>query len=103
MSIGKLIRETLLPHFSDSESFVPSAKKVNTTKKSAPIVYNVTSYYEIEPIASNLFAHQSIIINLSSLETKDKYRVIDFLSGVAYCLKATRTKLEENIYLFSTN
>ena len=67
----------------------------------APIVYNVTSYYEIESIASNLFLKQSIIVNLSSLALKDKYRVIDFLSGVIYSLNGTRTKLEDNIYLFA--
>lgn len=103
MSIGKIIKETLLPHFSDSKTFKDTSKEKNNDKKMAPIVYNVTSYYEVEPIASNLFKKQSIIINLSSLETKDKYRVIDFLSGVSYCLRGTRTKLEENIYLFTIN
>lgn len=103
MSIGKLIKETLLPHISDSDTFESHKKKkeVVKVKHVAPIVYNVTSYYEIEAIAANLFIKQSIIINLSNLEIHDRYRVIDFLSGVTYSLQGTRTKLEDNIYLFA--
>lgn len=101
MSIKSLIKEVLLPNSSDSDAFKMPKKKEVQIKKVAPIVYNVTSYYEIENIASNLFLRQSIIVNLSSLALKDKYRVIDFLSGVIYSLSGTRTKLEDNIYLFS--
>lgn len=103
MSIRNLIKETLLPNVRDSETFSShkKAKSEIKIKHVAPIVYNVTSFYEIESIAKNLFVKQSVIINLSNLEIKDKYRVIDFLSGVIYTLHGKREKLEENIYIFS--
>ena len=99
MSIKSLLKEALLPNSNDSDCFKAPKKKEEHLKKVAPIVYNVTSYYEIENIASNLFLKQSIIVNLSSLALK--YRVVDFLSGVIYSLNGTRTKLEDNIYLFA--
>ncbi len=101
MSIKSILKEALLPNSNDSDCFKAPKKKEEHLKKVAPIVYNVTSYYEIENIASNLFLKQSIIVNLSSLALKDKYRVVDFLSGVIYSLNGTRTKLEDNIYLFA--
>lgn len=105
MSIRNLIKETLLPSFKDSETFNNHKKEKSPVKIKhvAPIVYNVTSFYEIETIAKNLFIKQSVIINLSNLEIKDKYRVIDFLSGVIYTLRGKREKLEENIYIFSVS
>ncbi|MCI6357261.1 MAG: cell division protein SepF [Erysipelotrichaceae bacterium] len=103
MSLKNIIKEKLLGNMTSSDSFnIPKNTENNIRiKHVAPIVYNVTSYYEIETIANNLFNNQSIIINLSNLELKDKYRVIDFLSGVCYSLKGKRTKLEDNIYIFT--
>lgn len=105
MSIRTFIKDKLLPNVSDSDAFSTNKKEkeVVKVKHVAPIVYNVTSYYEIEGIAKNLFSKQSIIVNLSNLDVKDKYRVIDFLSGVVYSLKGKREKLEENIYIFSVS
>lgn len=105
MSIRTFIKEKLLPNSGDGDTFSSDKKEKEEVKVKhvAPIVYNVTSYYEIEGIAKNLFSKQSIIVNLSNLEIRDKYRVIDFLSGVVYSLKGKREKLEDNIYIFSVS
>ncbi len=105
MSIRTFIKDKLLPNTGDSDTLSTNKKdkEIIKIKHLAPIVYNVTSYYEIEGIAKNLFVKQSVIVNLSNLGTKDKYRVVDFLSGVTYSLNGKREKLEENIYIFTVS
>lgn len=106
MSIKSKIKSMLLPNENDGEVIYqnktltrPHLKK--GTKQITPKVYMVSNYYEVEDIAKNLFLNQSVIVNLTNLITKDKYRVVDFLSGVIYSVDGKRSKLENNIYLFT--
>ena len=43
---------------------------------------------------------EEIIVNVSIVELKDRYRVIAFISGFVMAFNGKRKKLEENIYSF---
>lgn len=81
-------------------------KNMNENKENnqinAPFVCVLSNFYEVERIAHYLVQRRSVIVNLTNLKNNDKYRVIDFLSGVIYTFKGKRQKLESNIYLFSS-
>lgn len=106
MSLKAKIKSILIPNENDGEIIYtnPNIKKSrikNTAKQITPKVFMLSNYYEVEQIARNLFVEQSVIVNLTNLSTKEKYRVVDFLSGVIYSLDGKRIKLENNIYLFT--
>ena len=44
-----------------------------------------------------------MIVNVSLVSIKERYRVIDFLSGFVMAYQGKRKKLEENIYSFKIN
>lgn len=105
-SFKENLKNWLIPASSDTNSETRSSVSTKETKKksaNAPRVFMLMNYNEAQEIANHLLARQDIIVNVSNLITKDKYRVIDFLSGVIYALEGKRLKLEPNIYLFSLN
>lgn len=69
----------------------------------APRVYNISTFYEVETIARDLLKESSVIVNVNGLSLSDRYRVVDFLSGVNYVLRGKRMKLDHNIYLFTSS
>lgn len=103
MSIRDKVKSFFVPSEKDTETLYQNNKKIANKKPQSvtPKVFFVMNYFEVEDIAVPLFYNQSVIVNISSLAMKDKYRVIDFLSGVIYVLEGTRQKLENNVYLFS--
>ncbi len=68
--------------------------------KIPPQVFFPTSFDEVDQITSVIERHHPVIVNVSSLAIKDRYRIIDFLSGYIFALKGTREKLENSIYMF---
>ena len=78
------------------------SKKNSSIKEdvNAPIIHIVSCIQESEKIAIELMQAKPVIINLTNISTNDKYRIIDFLSGVIFSLQGRRIKLEKNIYLF---
>lgn len=70
-------------------------------KRKSPRVFTLITYQEAQEIARFLLGQQPVIVNVNRLSLKDKYRVIDFLSGVIFALDGERVKLDANIYLFS--
>ncbi len=106
-SITKALKKWLVPSDEDQEIIYENKKAVahkeeeKKKNKKAPRVFMVMNYHEAQDIAHHLFIEQPAIVNVSNLLTKDKYRVIDFLSGVIYVLDGERVKLDKNIYLFT--
>lgn len=68
---------------------------------STPRVFIVKNFEDVEDCVNCLEQIHSIIVNLSSLEISNRYRIVDFLSGYIYARKGYREKLESNIYMFS--
>lgn len=71
------------------------------SKSVTPKVFLVKGRDNVYDCIQVLLENKSLIVNVSSLEVKDKLRVIDFLSGYIFALKGTREKLEDNIYVFT--
>ena len=76
---------------------------MNKLKDLTPRVFIVYSEKDIYSLLEGINNHHQIIINLTNLSTKEKYRIIDFLSGYIYAKNGSREKLEDNIYSFSIN
>lgn len=104
-TIVKTLKKLLVPSEDDQEVIYENKKEVTNKErqksKKTPQVFMVMNYHEAQDIAHHLFIEQPAIVNVSNLLTKDKYRVIDFLSGVIYVLDGERQKLDKNIYLFT--
>lgn len=71
------------------------------SKQVTPKVFLLKDTENIYDCIKTLLENKAIIVNISSLDVKEKYRVIDFLSGYIFALKGSREKLEDNIYIFS--
>lgn len=69
-------------------------------QKAPPQVFFPTTFDEINPIVTLLKNQRPVIVNLNNLDSKNKYRIIDFLSGFVFALQGKREKLEIGIYLF---
>ncbi len=104
--ITQSIKKWLVPSEEDHEVLQENHiavmdQKMPRKARTTPRVFLLMNYHEVQDIANHLLVSQPVIVNVSNLITKDKYRVIDFLSGVIYVLDGKRLKLEQNIYLFS--
>lgn len=66
-----------------------------------PIVYFPKSSLEVTRMADALMLGKTIIINLSELESLERFRVLDFISGLAYSIRAQRDLLDKGVYIFS--
>lgn len=55
---------------------------------------------DLDRIVLYLRQGDEVIVNVSLIELKDRYRVIDFLSGFIMAFQGKRKKIEENIYSF---
>ncbi len=107
-SVKEAIKKWLIPSSDDQEEITTSKKKValeedtsSKKKRKTPRVFTLMTYMEAQDVAHYLLLDQAVIVNVGNLITKDKYRVIDFLSGVIYALDGERIKLDQNIYLFT--
>lgn len=70
---------------------------VNLTKiqqsVSKMVLYEPTSYNEVQEIADNLLNKRSVVINLQRVDTVQAKRIVDFLSGTVYAIKGDIQKL----------
>lgn len=66
-----------------------------------PSVYFPQNFQDVEHIIDCLQSGHSAIVNVSNMNTKDRYRILDFLSGYIYAVHGKRKKLEECIFLFT--
>lgn len=65
-----------------------------------PKVFLPKNVDEISSIIDTLITNTPVIVNVLSLSNKDRYRIIDFLSGYVFALNGCREKLEDCIYTF---
>ncbi|MGM9859077.1 MAG: cell division protein SepF [Bacilli bacterium] len=73
----------------------------NITYTKQPQIYTLKHYLEVQEVAKALICNQDVIVDITNLDNKQKYRAIDFLSGVIFVIDGYRKKLDFNIYLFS--
>lgn len=76
---------------------------VNLTKiessVSKVILYEPTSYNEVQEIADNLLNKRSVVINLQQVDRQQAKRIVDFLSGTVYAIKGDIQKLGVSTFL----
>lgn len=65
-----------------------------------PKVLLIKDDYDLEMICSLLKAKEELILNISLIDIKTRYRLIDFISGFVYAFSGERKKIEDNIYSF---
>ena len=65
-----------------------------------PRVFLPKNIDELPEIIDAIVENVPVIVNVLSLESKDRYRIIDFLSGYVFALNGCRDKLEDCIYTF---
>ncbi len=75
-------------------------KIIKEKKEQPPIVFFPLKYEDLDKIIASLKLGHSVIVNVKNMDEKMKYRILDFLSGYAYCANINREKLETWIYLF---
>ncbi len=75
--------------------------KVKKEAQITPRVFLIKEENNIFDCIKGIKENRQIIINISSIETRLRYRIVDFLSGYIYALNGNRVKLEDNIYMFS--
>lgn len=75
--------------------------KVRKEAQITPRVFLIKEENNIFDCIKGIKENRQIIINISSIETRLRYRIVDFLSGYIYALNGNRVKLEDNIYMFS--
>lgn len=73
------------------------------TIKQLPSHYMINGYSEVRVLADRLKNSEDIIINVGNLETAERKRVLDFLSGATYILNGSAEKVGPTIYLFSVS
>lgn len=76
---------------------------VNLTKIQSSVskvmLYEPTSYAEVQQIADNLLNKRSVVINLQKVDRVQAERIIDFLSGTVYAIKGDIQKLGVSTFL----
>ncbi len=75
--------------------------KVKKEAQITPKVFLIKEENNIFDCIRGIKENRQIIINISSIDTHLRYRIVDFLSGYIYALNGNRVKLEDNIYMFS--
>ena len=78
-----------------------SGKNPNLIISKQPQIFTLNHYLEVQEVAKSLIFNKDVIVDISNLDNKQKYRAIDFLSGVIFVIDGYRKKLDTNIYLFS--
>ena len=67
--------------------------KVRKEAQITPRVFLIKEENNIFDCIKGIKENRQIIINISSIETRLRYRIVDFLSGYIYALNGNRVKL----------
>ncbi|MBR6546172.1 MAG: cell division protein SepF [Clostridia bacterium] len=59
------------------------------------------SFSEVAPIADHLLAGRTVFLNLEATEPALCRRLLDFVSGVAYCIKGNIKRVSGTTYIVS--
>ena len=65
-----------------------------------PKVILYKNYEDLEEILNLLKNGNEVIVNVSLVDVKTSYRIIDFISGYVMAFCGKRQKIEEKIYSF---
>ena len=72
------------------------------TKKNfvTPKVIVIKDFSSLDGVLELLKKGDEVIVNVTLLDIKDSYRIIDFLSGYVMAFCGKRKKIEDKIYSF---
>ena len=68
-----------------------------------PIHYKPSSFSNTEEISDTLLAGNVVVVDVSLLNKRDAYRMIDFISGVSYACNGDIKRLNKTTFEFNIN
>lgn len=85
----------------ENRNFASANSGINETGKGPVVVFDPTSYKDVEKMIDVLKEGKNAIVHLEKLKPESALRVIDLLSGAIYALGGGVYEMEENIFMFS--
>lgn len=80
----------------ENEGVRPSMQKDNRV-----VICSPKSYQDIQNLIDSLKKKQSLIVDVSELDSKDTQRYLDFLSGAIYALNGSYQKIDSKKFYFA--
>ena len=68
-----------------------------------PINYKPKSFSDTQEISDALKKGNIVVVDVSDIEKKDAYRMLDFLGGVMYALNGDMKRINKSTFEFSIN
>lgn len=93
----KVDQDNVAKNKNDQKNIVNLTKIEQATSK--VILFEPTSYNEVQDIADSLLNKRSIVINLHKVDRAKAKRIVDFLSGTVYAIKGNIKKLGISTFL----
>ncbi len=87
-------REGFMPYSGDIEM------KPELTKSPQITTFQPSKFDEMDEIANHLIKFKQIKLNLASMDSKERIRSLDFISGIMYAYHGRVEVIGHNMYLF---
>ena len=75
----------------------------NTTSGSKMIVSHPKNFDDIQALIGNLREGQSVIFNVDEVNKETAQRMLDFMSGAAFALGGSMKRIENTMFLVTSN
>ena len=82
----------------ETQTNVQTSNKVNNPNKN---IITPKVFSEVEAIANDLLAGNSIIVDLTGTDIQEAKRICDFLNGVTFAICGSVEKIVRLVYLFN--
>lgn len=69
-------------------------------EQTSPQVIILSGFYDVDAAVEILRHGNPVIVNAASVERRDGYRAIDFLSGFVFALNGKYRRIDDMIYRF---
>ncbi len=79
----------------------PNVVALPQTKATKMLIFQPTSFDEVQTMATSLKNRSIVVINLTNADTHIGKRILDFMSGTVYSLGGGVTKVNDEIIIFS--
>ncbi|MFW6381338.1 MAG: cell division protein SepF [Bacillota bacterium] len=89
------------PHPSEINSKSSKVVSLNQVQERELVVYNPSSFAEVEGIVDDLKQRKPVILNLEQADRGQARRLIDFISGAVYGLNGRVEKVGKSVFIFT--
>ncbi len=84
-----------------AERFAPPTQQPMQSGANGIVVYNPSTYEDVQRLIDHLKAREQVIVNFAKLRQDSVYRILDFMSGAVYALGGSIMKIDVNIFVFA--